>query len=95
MWLQILIAIQKMSRLKGNKDVCKSADRIIAELVSISRKILTKAIKWPRSSNLIKGKRGHFVAKGYVSVKAEITFNAITNGYTCQQGTTRECRECS
>ena len=31
------------------------------------------------------------MAKGYVSVKAEITFDAITNGYTCQPGNT-ECK---
>ena len=50
------------------------------------------AFKWPMSANLIKGKRGHFVAYGYVSVKTEITFNTITNGCKGQLGTTTcEC----
>ena len=54
----------------GNAETADSANE-----QTVSRRLMTKAIKWLMSANLIRRKKGHFVASGYASVMTEITFN--------------------
>ena len=66
----------------GNAETADSANE-----QTVSRRLMTKAIKWLMSANLIRRKKGHFVASGYVSVRTEITFNI--EGCNGQLGATK------